>query len=70
MGQNKHYADSYARQLDTRIEEFVMREELVMLTAAEFNVHDVELDAGFSEQTLRLRALPAAFWFEVQRERH
>lgn len=47
-----------------------MREELVMLTAAELDVHDVELDTGFGERILRLRALPAAFWLDVQRERH
>ena len=47
-----------------------MREELVMLTAAELDVHDVELDTGFGEQIFRLRALPAAFWLDVQRERH
>lgn len=57
---NKHYAGSYARQLDTRIE------ELATLTAAELDVHDVELDTGFGEQILRLRALPAAFWLDVQ----
>ena len=31
----------YAKQLDDRIEEFVMREELIMLTAAELDVTNV-----------------------------
>lgn len=43
-----------------------MREELVTLTAAELDVHDVELDADFGEQILRLRALPASFWLDIQ----
>jgi hypothetical protein len=32
MGQNKRYARWFARLMDDRIEEFVMREELIMLT--------------------------------------
>jgi hypothetical protein len=38
MGQNKRYAKRYARLMDDRIEEFVMREELIMLTAAEVDL--------------------------------
>jgi hypothetical protein len=40
VGQNKRYAASYGRLLDNRIEEFVMREELIMLTAAELDVEN------------------------------
>ncbi|WDF35061.1 hypothetical protein PTW37_16280 (plasmid) [Arthrobacter agilis] len=35
MGGSKRYGKHYARLMDDRIEEFVMREELIMLTAAE-----------------------------------
>jgi hypothetical protein len=38
MGGSKRYPKFYAKQLDDRIEEFVMREELIMLTAAELDV--------------------------------
>jgi hypothetical protein len=38
VGQNKHHAEFYAKRMDERIEEFVMREELMMLTAAELDV--------------------------------
>ena len=39
MGQSKHYkAIHYARLMAQRIEEFGMREELIMLTAAELDV--------------------------------
>jgi hypothetical protein len=40
MGQNKRYAKHYARLMDDRIEEFVMREELIMLTAAELDLEN------------------------------
>lgn len=40
VGQNKRYSASYARLMDDRIEEFVMREELIMLTAAELDVEN------------------------------
>jgi hypothetical protein len=40
VGQNKHHAAYYAKRMDERIEEFVMREELVMLTAAELDVEN------------------------------
>lgn len=40
MGQNKRYATTYGRLLDERIEEFVMREELMMLTAAELDIEN------------------------------
>ena len=33
MGGSKRYGDHYARLTDDRIEEFVMREELIMLTS-------------------------------------
>ena len=35
---SKRYPKFYAKQLDDRIEEFVMREELMMLTAAELDL--------------------------------
>ncbi|MHA7192010.1 hypothetical protein ACX80N_17135 [Arthrobacter sp. MDT2-16] len=40
MGHNKRYAKHYARLMDDRIEEFIMREELIMLTAAELDVEN------------------------------
>jgi hypothetical protein len=40
VGQSKRYAASYGRLMDERIEEFVMREELIMLTAAELDVEN------------------------------
>ena len=40
VGQNKRYAASYGRLMDERIEEWVMREELIMLTAAELDVEN------------------------------
>lgn len=38
VGQSQHHAAYYAKRMDERIEEFVMREELIMLTAAELDV--------------------------------
>jgi hypothetical protein len=43
VGQNKRYAASYERLLDKQIEEIVIREELVMLTAAELDVENCRL---------------------------
>ncbi|WP_104181658.1 hypothetical protein [Arthrobacter sp. B0490] len=40
MGQNKRYQQFYGKRMDERIEEFVMREELIMLTAAELDVEN------------------------------
>ena len=40
MGGSKRYGKHYARLMDDRIEEFVMREELIMLTAAELDVEN------------------------------
>lgn len=40
MGQNRRYRSHYARAMDERIEEFVMREELIMLTAAELDLEN------------------------------
>ena len=48
MGQNKRYAKHYARLMDDRIEEFIMREELIMLTAAELDL-DTNPPADFPE---------------------
>ena len=42
MGQSARYTAFYAKQMDDRIEEFVMREELVMLTAAELDVENCQ----------------------------
>ncbi|WP_294568440.1 hypothetical protein [uncultured Arthrobacter sp.] len=39
-GQKKCHAAYYAKRMDERIEEFVMREELIMLTAAELDVEN------------------------------
>jgi len=38
MGASKRYGKHYARLMDERIEAFVMREELMMLTAAELDL--------------------------------
>ncbi|WP_159619101.1 hypothetical protein [Arthrobacter zhaoguopingii] len=38
MGSSKRYRAYYAKLMDARIEEFVMREELIMLTAAELDL--------------------------------
>ncbi|RJT97049.1 hypothetical protein D6T65_15185 [Arthrobacter frigidicola] len=38
MGSSKRYRAYYAKPMDARIEEFVMREELIMLTAAELDL--------------------------------
>lgn len=40
MGGSKRYPKYYARLMDQRIEEFVMREELILLTAAELDVEN------------------------------
>ncbi|WP_394252907.1 hypothetical protein [Arthrobacter pityocampae] len=40
MGENENYAAYYAKRMDERIEEFVMREELIMLTVAELDVRN------------------------------
>lgn len=40
MGGSKRYGKHYAKLMDDRIEEFVMREELIMLTAAELDVEN------------------------------
>jgi hypothetical protein len=40
MGGSRRYGKHYARLMDDRIEEFVMREELIMLTAAELDVEN------------------------------
>lgn len=40
MGGSNRYTEHYARLMDDRIEEFVMREELIMLTAAELDVEN------------------------------
>jgi hypothetical protein len=40
VGENKKHAAYYAKRMDERIEEFVMREELIMLTAAELDVEN------------------------------
>ncbi len=39
---SKRYGRHYARLMGDRIEEFVMREELVMLTAAELDVENCQ----------------------------
>ncbi|MFJ6003912.1 hypothetical protein [Arthrobacter sp. NPDC092385] len=48
MGENKKHAAYYAKRMDERIEEFVMREELIMLTAAELDVENCR-PTDFSE---------------------
>jgi hypothetical protein len=48
VGQNKYHAAYYAKRMDERIEEFVMREELIMLTAAELDVENCQ-PADFPE---------------------
>ncbi len=40
VGENENYAAYYAKRMDERIEEFVMREELIMLTVAELDVRN------------------------------
>ncbi|WP_162149338.1 hypothetical protein [Arthrobacter sp. Br18] len=40
MGGSKRYPKYYAGLMDQRIEEFVMREELIMLTAAELDIEN------------------------------
>lgn len=40
IGQNRRYTQPYARLMDARIEELVMREELIMLTAAELDLEN------------------------------
>lgn len=37
---SKRYPEHYAKLMDARIEEFVMREEIMMLTAAELDVEN------------------------------
>jgi hypothetical protein len=40
VGQKKHHAAYYAKRIDERIEEFVIREERIMLTAAELDIEN------------------------------
>ncbi len=45
MGSDKRYRAHYAQPMDVRIEEFVMREEQIMLTVAELdldNMHSMD----------------------------
>ncbi len=41
MGSSKRYRAHYGKLMDARIEEFVMREELIMLTAAELDLENL-----------------------------
>ncbi len=57
VGQNKRYQQFYGKRMDERIEEFVMREELMMLTAAELDVENCR-PTDFPEGSTPRSSLP------------
>ncbi len=46
MGSSKRYRAYYAKLMDAQIEEFVMRGELIMLTAAELDLENMRAGRG------------------------